>query len=456
MNSGDLDNDGFADLVISDICSPSTSNFEGIIYILQGSDGFPANHIIDFSKQQPMAAVLGDDAEDYLSLCGEMTDADQDGVVDLILGAYNATRPGAKRCGEAYIILSRGPVNDPPRLAAGPGPGTDNGVEVRLFDPRNTSSSWADFVPYELTGYGVNVACGDLDGDGYDEVITGPGPGPEHPPLVAGFRADGERLFEYPAYGVPRFGVNVAAGDIDGDGVDEILTGAGPGAVYGPHVRGWAWQGGTSATPLAGVSYLAYGTHRWGVNVAAGDIDGDGRDEILTGAGPGAVFGPHVRGWDYYGLGGTRPIRGVSFFAYGTLRRGVNVACGDIDGDGIAEIVTGAGPGDVFGSHVRGFDYDGAAVAAIPGVSFFAYPSLTRGFGAVVACGDADNDRVAEIITAPGPCPEYPAWLKTWNYDGDELTLLENMSFIAFDEAGFGAGARPAFGNFFQDPPYLP
>jgi len=39
---------------------------------------------------------------------------------------------------------------------------------------------------------------------------------------------------------------------------------------------------------------------------------------------------------------------------------------------------------------------------------------------------------------------------------GDELMLLDSMSFIAFDKAGFGAGARPAFGNFFQEPPYLP
>ena len=46
-----------------------------------------------------------------------------------------------------------------------------------------------------------------------------------------------------------------------------------------------------------GVSFLAYATPRWGVNVAAADLDGDGVDEILTGAGPGAVFGPHVRGW---------------------------------------------------------------------------------------------------------------------------------------------------------------
>ena len=62
------------------------------------------------------------------------------------------------------------------------------------------------------------------------------------------------------------------------------------------------------------MSFLAYGTHRWGVNVACGDLDGDGIDEIVTGPGPGAVFGPHVRGWNYDGTALTA-IPGVSFLA---------------------------------------------------------------------------------------------------------------------------------------------
>ncbi len=85
------------------------------------------------------------------------------------------------------------------------------------------------------------------------------------------------------------------------DGFDEIITGAGPGAVFGPHVRGWNYDGTPGVTPVPGVSYFAYGTPKWGVNVSAGDIDGDGYDEIVTGAGPGAVYGPHVRGWNVDG-----------------------------------------------------------------------------------------------------------------------------------------------------------
>jgi len=77
---------------------------------------------------------------------------------------------------------------------------------------------------------------------------------------------------------------------------DEVVTGAGPGAVFGPHVRAWDYDGGSGVTQVPGVSYFAYGTPKWGVNICCGDIDGDGYDEIVTGAGPGAVYGPHVRG----------------------------------------------------------------------------------------------------------------------------------------------------------------
>ena len=95
--------------------------------------------------------------------------------------------------------------------------------------------------------------------------------------------------------------------------------------------------------------FLAYGTPRYGVRIAPGVVDGGGCAEILTGPGPGAVFGPHVRGWD---VSGDLPLSSrIQFFAYGTLRYGVSLSDGGSSNaerlteqiDRLGELITGSG-----------------------------------------------------------------------------------------------------------------
>jgi hypothetical protein len=317
-----------------------------------------------------------------------------------------------------------------PLIAAGPGPGPNNPPEVRLFSAAGPGTPLFSYAAYGVSQFGVNVAAGDIDGDGVEEIVTGPGPGAVFGPHVRAWEYGGTPIaaVSFLAYGTNKFGVNVACGDIDGDGIDEIVTGAGPGAVFGPHVRAWNYDGGT-LEPVSGVSYFAYGTNKFGVNVACGDIDGDGFDEIITGAGPGTVFGPHVRGWNYDG-GVVTPMAGVSYLAYGTSQFGVNVACGDLDGDGDDEIVSGPGPGVVFGAHVRGWDVAGGTAAALPGVSFTAYPGYL--YGARVGSGDLDGDGMDEILTAPGPEAAYGCLVRGWNVDGGTAAAITGIDFDAF------------------------
>jgi len=324
-------------------------------------------------------------------------------------------------------------------VVLGPGPGENNPPLVNTYR--------AEWTAYGVPKYGVNVATGDVDGNGIDEVLTGAGPGSVFGPHVRGFDDLGNPVpgLSFLAYGTNKYGVNVAAGDIDADGYDEIITGAGPGAVFGPHVRGFNHDGSSTVTPVGGVSYFAYGTLKYGVNVTAGDIDGDGIDEIVTGAGPGAVFGPHVRGWNVDG-GPVSPMAGVSYFAYGTLKYGVNVGCGDVDGDGIDEIITGAGPSPVFASHVRGWNVDGGTVAPLPGFSLFAWPAEVSLYGAKVASGtDLDGDGRDEIVVGNGPDPDAGPMVRVFRYSGTALEL-------EFDVEAFPGswthGATVASGRF--------
>ena len=182
------------------------------------------------------------------------------------------------------------------------------------------------FKPYVNFNGSFAVAAGDINGDKKDEIITGAGNGGG--PQVRIFDTNGKVKSSFMAYDKNfRGGVNVAAGDLNGDGKAEIVTGAGVGGA--PQVRIFDSNGKLKA------NFIAYDDNsRGGVNVAIGDVDGDGQNEIITGTGKGG--GPIVR--IFNGAGKLK----TSFTAYdNNYHDGVFVAVYDINNDGVAEILTG-------------------------------------------------------------------------------------------------------------------
>jgi hypothetical protein len=230
------------------------------------------------------------------------------------------------------------------------------------------------------------VAAGDLDGDGAVELITGPDAGGG--PHVRVFRADGSDA----GVGVMAYdsafagGVRVAACDVDGDGRADVVTGAGPGG--GAHVRVFELVG---TTLVARFGFLAYDPgFLGGVYVACGDVDGDGRGDLIVGAGAGG--GPHVRIFRVVGEG---VVELASFLAFDpAFIGGVRVAAGDVNRDGRAEVIVGAAAGG--GPNVRVFAVAGRTAREL--ASFFAYDPTFRG-GVFVAAGSVTGDGAAEIVT---------------------------------------------------------
>ena len=138
----------------------------------------------------------------------------------------------------------------------------------------------------------------------------------------------------------------MAAYDLNLDGVNEIVTGAGPGGA--PHVRVF-----NSANMAVIREFMAYALDfTGGVFVAAGDFNGNSIPDIVTGAGAGG--GPHVKIFNYNTLEIVEET-----MAYDTVfSGGVRVALADVNLDNLVDLVTAAGPGG--GPHVKTFTKTGS------------------------------------------------------------------------------------------------
>jgi hypothetical protein len=248
-----------------------------------------------------------------------------------------------------------------------PGPSIMDGTTIHpLTGPSATDRSLIQTIYPPLIAAGPLVVAG-----------AGPGGGPEVRVFQNGLR------YSFFAYD-PTFtgGVRVATADLNGDGIPDVITAPGPGG--GPDVR--VYDGVTGSLLR---EFWAYDMHfTGGVRVAAGDVNGDGKADIIAGAGPGG--GPNVTVFS-----GADGARQSSFFAfYPAFSNGVFVAAGDVNGDGHADIIAGADAGG--GPDVAVFDgADGALLD-----SYFAFAA---GFHGGVRVAVSVSDGTTQIVAAAGP-----------------------------------------------------
>ncbi|HEX4612074.1 MAG TPA: VCBS repeat-containing protein [Urbifossiella sp.] len=258
------------------------------------------------------------------------------GATQFTVGMGSAFSGGAR---VARAEITGDGVDD---IVVGSGPGSPNVVRVVNGATHNVVFQFQPFEP-TFTG-GVNVAVGDVTGDGVADLIVTPDQGGG--PRVQVYRGLGlVKIADFFGIDDPNFrgGARAAVGDFNGDGVGDLVVAAGFGG--GPRV---AVYDGTSITgtprKLFNDVFVFEDTLRNGAYVAAGDLNGDGLSDLFAAGGPGGA--PRVLVLDGEGLmtGQTTPL--ANFFAGDpTSRTGVRIATKNLDGDGRADLVVGAGPG---------------------------------------------------------------------------------------------------------------
>lgn len=486
---GDVNGDGVDDIVIGGVLNdgPGGTRVDcGAVYVIFGRKSpstFPAT--LDMAIQGAGGAdvtVYGAVAGDQLSDTGSITlgDVNGDGVKDIIVGSYLSSGPGGARlnAGAAYVIFGRkSPSTFPTSLdMAIQGAG---GADVTLY-----GATAGDFFCYQNA-----IAVGDVNGDGVADLIIGAdranGPsgtradaggayvmfGRKSPatfPTIIDMAVQGTGGPDSVIYGAKAgekatAGATLLVADVNGDGVPDIIIGAGsasgPGGARPGGGEVYVVFGRKSPTPFpatldlavqgsSGADVTFYGTasnDNFGKSITTGDFNGDGVADILVGA-P-AFDGP----------GGTRVDAGAAYLFFGhkspstfpvTLDTATSSAdvtiygavandqltsslvqgamnAGDLNGDGIKDIVLGArfsgGAGGarptsgaayiIFGRNTFPASLD-MAVQGSSGADVTIYgptsgDELSDGDGGNLGVGDFNHDGIPDLLigarNASGP-----------------------------------------------------
>ena len=372
---GDFNGDGYDDVAIGAPDADGGAGYKsGEAWIVYGQAGLIGSGAI---AGLVATQILGDDMGDQFGYSMAAGDLNADGIDDLVIGAPGADPPGGDHAGEVYVFYGS--------------PAMASTSLIDLTQPAGSSGERRLCGDDPNDQLGAALACADVNGDGFDDVIGG-----AMSATTGGGTSTGEVLIWYGSSdttpGIVDFnatpgsrgetriegddssdyaGHAVAAGDINGDGYADVLIGAHMGDPPGGSNAGEAYVifGGRSrpgqvlrlwdaTAPVGEVRVLGDNANdAFGWSVAAGDTNGDGFEDICGGALTADPFGRADAGKAYAERGGPAPASVVDLnnpnpdqredvLVLGAAtgdRLGSGLAAGaDFDRDGLADLVVTA------------------------------------------------------------------------------------------------------------------
>lgn len=332
------------------------------------------------------------------------------GVVGPIGPGNGATNPGSG----SVLLVGTGAGDN--RINAYRG-GATNFTQSRVTGP-------------EFSG-GVRVATADFNGDGFEDYVLGSGPGGTSTVRILDGRT-GETLFNVnPFESAFTGGVYVAAGDLNGDKTADLVVTADVGG--GPRVLVFTGVGFKQVGDFFGIDDPNF---RGGARPAIGDVNGDGIGDLIIAAGFGG--GPRIAGYvgpSVFGASGTNPPTKAfqDFFAFEqSLTNGVFVTVGDINGDGYGDVIAGGGPGG--GPRVSVFSGEQLVAGVRSSIAnFFAGDPNNRG-GIRLTVDDFQGDGIKDLITGSGDGAGTKVTVYPLNTLGSSATPPVLTAFDAFPD----------------------